>query len=83
MSRKHYTEVAEMLNQQRQKSNAAEAWRVSEIALELALIFKRDNARFNAGKFRPKLYGRDALQGRERPDDLSRARYAKGLSDAD
>jgi hypothetical protein len=51
MSRKHYIEVAAMLNDQRLCTRNEERDRVRKITLELALIMKRDNSRFNAGKF--------------------------------
>lgn len=51
MSRKHYIEIAEMLNDQRLRTRNRERDRVGKITLELALIFKRDNPRFQAGRF--------------------------------
>jgi hypothetical protein len=53
MTQKHYIEVAAMLNQQRidTKGHTGQYHRVREITRELAVIMKRDNPRFKAGKF--------------------------------
>jgi hypothetical protein len=51
MTQKHYIEIADMLNDQRMMTRNAERDRVSKITKELALIMKRDNRRFDAGKF--------------------------------
>lgn len=56
MSRKHYTEMAAILAEHQGAFNAAEtpAKRhevMADITREFALMFKRDNPRFNAGKF--------------------------------
>lgn len=52
MSRKHYTEVAEILRYARgHADNEGEESIVGIVARDLALMFKRDNPRFNAGKF--------------------------------
>lgn len=49
MSRKHYREVAEILQSAEDVTTDREA--LAEVARELALMFKRDNPRFDAGKF--------------------------------
>ena len=57
MTQKHYIEIALMLNEQREASTGQSPamvtamGRVRTITMELALIMKRDNPRFNAGKF--------------------------------
>jgi hypothetical protein len=57
MSRKHYTEVAAILSDQRRMLNrdsrpsACAVDALSNVALEMALMFKRDNPRFAAGRF--------------------------------
>ena len=48
MSRKHYIEVAEILRDAQQLRHEPV---IDFIARELALMFKRDNRNFNAGKF--------------------------------
>jgi hypothetical protein len=49
MTQKHYIEIAAMLNEQREGSACQTVLRT--VTLELALIMKRDNPRFKAGKF--------------------------------
>jgi len=51
MSRKDYVEVAEILATEREYANDEERTRLANVAIKLALMFKRDNPRFNAGKF--------------------------------
>lgn len=51
MTRKHYIEVAAMLNERREASRGQQRECVKSITLELALIFKRDNRRFVASRF--------------------------------
>ena len=56
MTQKHYIEIAAMLrsmevNPDHCPSCAAKHERTAIITRELALIMKRDNPRFNAGKF--------------------------------
>jgi hypothetical protein len=48
MSRKHYIEVATILRDAQQSPHEPA---IEFIARELALMFKRDNRNFNAGKF--------------------------------
>lgn len=48
MSRKHYSEVAEILKSAQESPHEPP---LTFVARELALMFKRDNPRFNAGKF--------------------------------
>lgn len=50
MSRKHYIEVAKILDDE-PAHNAGALKERRRIAIELALMFKRDDPRFNAGKF--------------------------------
>jgi hypothetical protein len=58
MTQRHFIELAAMLNLQRvdallmvHSDGTAEVDRVRAITLEIALICKRDNPRFKAGKF--------------------------------
>jgi hypothetical protein len=52
MSRKDYAEVASMLSDQHeQHTDPLARQAIADVTLELALIFKRDNPRFNAGRF--------------------------------
>lgn len=53
MSRKHYQEIAEMLNHRRTEyeGRPMEMAALRSITQEMALIFKRNNRNFNAGKF--------------------------------
>lgn len=52
MTRNHYIEVAEILNSHRaQLDNEYSTNVLREVTRDMALMFKRDNPRFDAGKF--------------------------------
>jgi hypothetical protein len=48
MSRKHYREVADILSRSKQKDH----WSFDDVINELCIMFKNDNPRFNASKFK-------------------------------
>jgi len=48
MSRKHYREFADILNRSKNKGH----WSFKTVIDDLCIMFKRDNPRFNASKFK-------------------------------
>ncbi|MFE6745895.1 hypothetical protein ACFVGM_08600 [Kitasatospora purpeofusca] len=57
MSRKHYREVADILHRELDGADPDGLHIITEMALDLAAFFKRDNPRFDHAKFMSAVLG--------------------------
>lgn len=51
MTKKHYIAIAEVLRERYEKADGKNAWRVREIAEDLAIVFAKDNPLFDTFRF--------------------------------